>query len=333
MSFSIKNPQEISQLDPGGVLKNVHDYDGQAFRVRDTVAAVQDYFTHYRVTYDVNDRPTQVTYLLGQQPHITQVGTTSDTAGSLNNKYFFLYEPVSDQQFYVWYNVSSGGTDPAIANSIGIEVPISTNDDSTIVALATELAINADATGNRFFDARRINGSVKITSKRPGLTTNSVDGNTGFLIANTVGEEETVEVVDISYNGANNPIWEGQELKGYKYNVFTGKFELLVEVDNVNVDFTPVTAEDPFITNVTLGLAGTEGSAVLPVDTVRFLIRERNGGKLQFSWTAGQSGTTFFTIPRGNSYSEEGLQLVVPKTIYIQAPSKDSADIEIIYWT
>ena len=332
MSFTVKNPQEISQLDPGGVLKNVHDYDGQAFRVRDTVAAVQDYFTHYRVTYNVDDQPTQITYYLGTQPHITQVGTISDVAGSLNSRYFFLYEPVSDQQYYVWYNVSSGGVDPAIPNSIGIEVPISTNDDSTIVALATELAINADVNGSRFFDARRINGSVKITTKRAGLTTDSIDGNTGFLIANTPGEEEIVEVVDISYNG-DNPIWEGQELIGYKYNVFTGKFELLADIGNVNVDFTPVTAEDPFIVNLTLGVAGTESSIVLPVNTVRFVIRERRNGKLQFSWTAGQSGTTFFTIPRGNSYSEEGLQLVAPKTIYLQAPNKDNADIELIYWT
>jgi len=207
MSFHLLNPQEISQLDPGGTLKNSHDYFGQAFRVRDTVAAVQDYFSHYRVVYDGSDRPTQVEYFLGTQPHITQVGTTSDSAGSLNNKYFFVYEPISDQQYYFWYNVSGTGTDPNIANAVGVEIEIDTNDDSTIVALATELSINASAEASRFFDARRINGTVQITSKRAGKTTNSVDGNTGFLISNTEGSERLVETVDISYNGAN-PVWE-----------------------------------------------------------------------------------------------------------------------------
>jgi hypothetical protein len=333
MSFTKLNPQEISQLDPGGTLKNAHDYNGQAFRVRDTVAAVQDYFSHFRTTYDANDRPTQITYLLGTQPHITQVGTTSDSSGSLNNRYFFIYEPVSDQQYYVWYNVSSGGTDPNIANSIGIEVPIQTDDDSTIVALATELAISNDPTASRFFDARRINGVVNITSRRAGLTTNSIDGNTSFLITNTPGEERTVEIVDISYDASGNPTYNGQELRGYRYNVSTGKFELLVQIDNVSIDFTPVTAEDPFIVNINLGLAGTEGSSALPIGTTRFMVRARTSARIQFSYTVGQSGTNFITIPRGNSYSEDGLQLVASKTIYIQAPTVDSVDVEILYWT
>lgn len=332
MSFSIPKPQVISQLDPGGVLKNAHDYDGQAFRVRDTVAAVQDYFTHYRVTYDASDRPTQVTYLLGVQPHVTQVATTSDSSGSLQDKYFFIYEPVSDQQYYIWYNVAGGGTDPAIPNAIGVEVPINTNDDSTIVALATELAINGDVVANRFFDARRVNGIVKITSKRPGETTSSVDGNTGFLLTNTAGQEKTVEIVDIAYNGSN-PIWEGQELIGYRYNVFTGKFELLVEIDNVTVNFSPVTAQDPTIINLALGVKGTEGSFALPLNTVKFSIKARGKAKLQFSFTMGQSNTNFVTIKKGAVYQDEGLELDSIQTVYVQSPDTDNEDVEIVYWT
>jgi hypothetical protein len=332
MSFSVINPQQISQLDPGGALKNSHDYNGQAFRVRDTVAAVQDYFSHYKVTYDASDNPVQIEYLLGLQPHITQIATTSDSSGSLNNKYFFAYEPVSQKQYYFWYNVSGGGTDPNIADSIGVEIPIQTNDDSTIVALATELAINDDQVSSRFFDARRINGSVKITSKRPGLASSSVDGNTGFLIANTAGAQKIVQTIDIEYNGSN-PIWEGQELIGYKYNVFTGKFELLVDVGDITVDFSPVTAQEPSIVNLTLGLAGSESSTVLPPNTVKYTINARGNGKLQFSFTSGQSGSNFITVPKGAKHIDKDLELVTNKTIYVQSPDKDNEVVEILYWT
>jgi hypothetical protein len=228
--------------------------------------------------------------------------------------------------------VSGAGTDPAIVNALGIEITIDTNDDSTIVALATELGINANPMGSRFFDARRINGTVKITSHRPGLTTNSVDGNTSFLLTNTPGEERIVQIVDIAYSG-DNPIWEGQELKGYKYNVFTGKFELLVDIGSINVDFAPVTAQEPNIINLTLGASGTESSTSLPINTVKFLLKSRGIGKLQFSFTSGQSGTNFITVKKGSVYADEGLELTSSKTLYVQSPDKDNEEVELIYWT
>lgn len=325
--------KSLSQLDPGGVLRNAHDYEGNSLRVRDTVSVVKDFFTHYRATLDGNDLPTQVTYLRGTAPHITQVGTVSDVAGSLNSTYFFIYDGTSDKQFYIWFNVSGGGVDPNITDSIGIEVPINTNDDKSIVALAIELAINADSRGCRTFDARRINGVTKITSKKFGETANSIDGTTGFLITNEPGEEKVVDVVDIEYDASGEPVWEGQVLPGYKFNIFTGKFELLGDAGTVTVNFDPVTGQDPQIINLALGLAGTEGSALIPSGAIQYLVKPRNTTKLQFSYVSGQSGTNFLTIKKGAFYSEENLKLSADTTIYIQAPDDDNATVEILYWT
>lgn len=329
MSFSIANPQEISQLDPGGTLKNVHDYNGQSFRVRDTVAAVQDYFSHYRAIYDGNDNPTKIEYFLGTQPHITEVGVSSDVGGSLNNTYFFVEDTISDKLFYVWYNVSGSGVDPNIPNATGIQVDIATNDDSAFVALATELFINSEA--GLFFDARRKGNIVKVTTKRAGVADDSVDGTTGFMFTNTQGAEKLVETVCIDYNGSN-PVWEGQELKGYQYNIFTGKFELVISGGNVNVDFDQVAGSDPTIVNLTTAVAGTETSFALPQNVNRFMVRARNSARLQFSFTNGQSATNFITIPRGTNYTDEGLKLNSSQTVYIQAPNKNNVDIEVIYW-
>lgn len=331
-NISRMNNKGLSQLDLGSAIRNAHDYEGNSLRVRDTVSVVKDYFTHYRATFNGDDKPTEVTYLRGIQPHITQVGTTSDVSGSLNNKYFFIYEAISDQQYYIWFNVAGAGTDPAIANSIGIEVPISTNEDASIVAFGIELAINNNSTACRFFDARRINGVVKITTKRFGETASSVDGNTGFLITNTPGEEKEVEKIFISYDGSGNPEWEGESLPGYNFNIFTGKFELPADIGNITVDFTPTTAQTPGVINLSLGLAGVESSASLPLNTVRFMVKPRSTAKLQFSYTSGQSGTNYITINKGASYYEEGLQLTGATDIYIQAPENDNETVEILYW-
>jgi hypothetical protein len=54
----------------------------------------------------------------------TTVTAVADVAGSLNNKYFYMASANNATQYYVWFNVASGGTDPALANKTGVEVDI-----------------------------------------------------------------------------------------------------------------------------------------------------------------------------------------------------------------
>lgn len=85
--------------------------------------------------------------------------------------------------------------------------------------------------------------------------------------------------------------------------------------------------------NVAITLANTEQSYVLPATTLGFVLKLRDSGAaLKLAFTSGQSGVTFFTIPRGCSFSTEGLTLTGPMTLYFQATAAAQV-LEIVYWT
>ena len=113
---------------------------------------------------------------------VQDVDTVADTAGSLNSTYFLL-ESMSTK-YYVWYDVSSGGTDPGIAGSAdtggrtGVEVDITTGDSADDVATATRSAIGALAD----FSTGGATNVVTITNAAVGDVPDAKDGTaaTGF---------------------------------------------------------------------------------------------------------------------------------------------------------
>ena len=227
-----------STFDPGGVIKNVHDLHGQNLRVRDTATVINGYFSHFNVVYDLDNRPTTVTYLRGLTPNKSVITASADVAGSLNNKVILLFSGLDNQKYYIWLNVSGSGVDPAISNGIGIEVPISTNDTAGIVAKAIELTINA--LFSEKFKAS-INGSqITITNVSYGEFNPTVDVNTGFSIAYTAGTNEVVTEISLTYDIDGSVIYQGQTLKNYYYDIYSGKFNRSIAVDveslSVSVD-------------------------------------------------------------------------------------------------
>lgn len=227
--FIDKPGSKLSDLDNSAVLRDAHSYPDHSIRVRDTISVVKEFFDSFTVTYNVNNLPTQICYYVGLNPHLTTIGARGDVGGDLNNTYFFIYEARSNKLFHVWYNVDSLGVDPAPVNSTGIEVTLNSNDTSALVAYATELTLNLYPT---YFTVSRTNSVLKITTVKLGEANSTLDVSTSFMITNTPGEKELIKKIDIPYIG-NNPKWEGQELKSYSFNVFTGKFEknLTVDVD------------------------------------------------------------------------------------------------------
>lgn len=210
-----------SQLDMGGVIRDVHDFPGHSLRIRDAVSAVKVNYDTFDVTYNIDDKPTQVLYYSGIKQHSTSIGFIADTAGSLNNKYFNIYTGRNGIKLAVWYNVGGLGTPPVLSNTTLLEIPLSTNDGSQMVALATEMLLNAYYA--RYFTIVRKASVLEILHKDAGVTTNTTDFNSGFTFLNTPGENELVQKVDITYNG-NNPVYQGEELIGYIYDIYTGKF-------------------------------------------------------------------------------------------------------------
>ena len=142
MSSKIR-PNPNSQYDPGLVLKDVHDFDGQALRIVDSKSLISGNYSHFSVTYNSANNPTNIKYFRGLQPRITEIECFSDFNGNLNNKYLVVYSNPEKQKYHIWFSVDNLGVDPAPANSIGIKVDISENDPAIVVATAITLVINS----------------------------------------------------------------------------------------------------------------------------------------------------------------------------------------------
>lgn len=242
----IEDIESLSQLDPGAVLRDVHSYPGHYLRTKDALTLVKQHYDYLTATYNGN-LPIQVKYYVGLSPHITKVQTLSDISGSLNNKYFYIYEGRSSRKFYVWFNVDNLGTNPAITNSTGIEIKINSNDVADVICLAIELTLKSSSF-KEYFTAERSGSNVVITANKAGSTTDSIDVNTGFTINNISGESQLVQTVDVRYSGIN-PLFEGQVLKNYYYDIFKGCFEknqtadTSVAWDSINTTFPSDTSE------------------------------------------------------------------------------------------
>ena len=121
---------------------------------------------------------------------ITTITTVADSSGSLQSKYFFINAIEADSttdvgfktvEYYVWLDVSSGGSDPSISGKTGVEVNVSTNDTAATVATAVKNAL--DALSN--FSASVDSNVVTVTNANRGSVTDASDNDTGFTIATT----------------------------------------------------------------------------------------------------------------------------------------------------
>ena len=106
---------------------------------------------------------------------VSRVVTVADVAGSLNNKYFFLNAALDATKYYVWFNVNSAGTDPALAGYTAIPVALATGASANSVASAIQAAVDALAP----FVATVSTNTVTITNASVGSTTDLSDGPTG----------------------------------------------------------------------------------------------------------------------------------------------------------
>lgn len=276
-----------SFYDPGLIIKEVHDFHGQFIRTGDARAVVSSHFSHFRATYDNQNRPLSATYYLGTLPHITTLATLS--AGSLGGKYFTIRAVPSDDLWAIWYNVNGASSAPVISGARLVEVPILSSDDATLVALATSLTVNSTCSG--IFTSARYGSTVTITSVGQGVVQNSTAGTTGFLITNTAGAQEKVGEVSISYSG-NYPIYNGQELRGYQFDLWKGTFVPLKLDTKETIRIDEVSS--------TLVYVGYAVDSVDPADSVWKIARiSTSGSETKLEYAGGSSSYAFVWNNRG----------------------------------
>jgi len=110
-------------------------------------------------------------------------GAASTLSGG---EYFTLSSPTTD--YYVWYDIGDGSTEPTVVGSTGIEVDILSTDTAAQVASKTAAAID----GETGFDASVTGGAIlTITNAVAGVATDSADSavsgkETGFAITKRI---------------------------------------------------------------------------------------------------------------------------------------------------
>lgn len=129
---------------------------------------------------------------------------------SLNNKYFYLQtiSPTDNlDEWYVWFNVSGGGTDPAIAGRVGIEVSFSTSASANTVATAIRAALNANAPAVDVL-ATGSGATVIITDLYSGAAPPALDGAkaTDFTFQNTLDGTSNFGIYQGTISTTSNPV-------------------------------------------------------------------------------------------------------------------------------
>lgn len=141
------------------------------------------------IPYLAAGSPAQTTVEANNAQTIT---VTGDTSGSLNNTYFTFYTSGNAYGYYVWYNINSAGTDPAVAGLTGIQVAAATSANSSTIGSATRTAIAAAVP---YVTVTGTTSGVIITQKYAGSCTAAADSATAtsftFATSSPVGSYGT----------------------------------------------------------------------------------------------------------------------------------------------
>jgi hypothetical protein len=91
-------------------------------------------------------------------------------------------------------------------------------------------------------------------------------------------------------------------------------------------------ATTPTIANISVSLANTEYSYILPVGTKQFTVKDRAGdAKTRIAYIPGATTSTFKTVDMGCTYEIKEIASTTGLTVYFQS-SKASRTIEIESW-
>lgn len=154
-------------------------------------------------------------------------------------------------------------------------------------------------------------------------------GDTGVTILN--GTQYTIPPQDYLLWAASSNVVTFVGTEDLVVN--DGSFNLTISdgIDLLKGIFPTELIDSPFISNVSLLLANTEYSFIMPAGTRQYLIVARNGSKIQLSYEVGQTALEYVTIRPWVSYQEKLLKGAVARTVYFRS-SQPSEILEILYW-
>ncbi len=128
---------------------------------------------------DSNGRRQQIHGQSQTSTVVTAAASTLTPTGA--GDYFLLNGPNNLTNYYVWYNVDAGNSDPTVSNRTGVPVAVAAGDTDAQVATATAAAIDALS----LFSAAAVTNTVTITANSAGVTDEIADFNTSFAFSTT----------------------------------------------------------------------------------------------------------------------------------------------------
>lgn len=202
--------------------------------------------------------PMQVTFGedINQSENITCV---ADVSASLNNKYFVFYTPAGAKQ-YAWFNVASGGTDPALAGATGHAVAIASGASASAVASAAQAVLDAISG----FDCSVDGAVLTLVRTVKGYAKPSHDGAaaTGFsLEVNFYGDE----AVDLGYTDGDIELTHEENYVDITSHQ-TGS-QILGNISTGNTLSLTVNLKETAVSQLRKILATGEGDAMIPDGT------------------------------------------------------------------
>ena len=191
--------KKMSQFDATQTQKFEHDENLKAKRVISVSSVISDQWT--RVNFDDPTNITEATFFFDKYNEHNQV-TVNNT--NLQSKYLLLDNALNTNSYYLWFNIDSGGTDPALVGRTGLEVPLTASYGINTIAQAIQIVLNISAPNE--FNVSVHDNVLEIINAEVGQSDGARDGNSGFEFVNVV-EGITTQVGYITLSPPTNFIY------------------------------------------------------------------------------------------------------------------------------
>lgn len=187
----------LSNLDPGGVLKDSHNLDLHALDVNVVSGLVPSSFSKVVPTVDAYGRITNLKYyglglneiiklvIPSNAQGLTEISTFSFnglTPENIEGKYVVIYDSIG--KVIPWFNKDSMNPEPSVVGTTRyIEIPISAGDSSLTLTSKFTSVMNSDLE----FSAQSLSNTSIVQNVTLGPRTDSNSGNSGILVS--VGQQ------------------------------------------------------------------------------------------------------------------------------------------------
>lgn len=294
--------KNLSQYDGMETLRSVHQDENQAFRTTSGNTSVPPLYSRVELTYDLQGSVENAKFYKGTLSENRRIKVTADSSGSLNNTYFDLYDTDDTARYIIWFNVNGSGTDPAIADTTSIEIPLITDESAEMVAIALNIALSKLSC----FKVTILGNQITINNLKEGTATSTTDFGTGFEItADQVGTEKLIKSIDLNSIPGSKYIYNEQEKR----------FEVISTGGTIDPEGSLIVTEAPDTVGIFTVLSVTNTASAMRIGVAnlegrRSITIQPKGGTIYIGYdntvTAGNSGTgiklssgSVFTVPKG----------------------------------